>query len=36
MNFLFTQTPIDAEQARNALKDLGAGGYVSFGGLGPR
>ena len=30
MNFLFTQAPIDAEQARSALKDLGAGGYVSF------
>jgi molybdopterin synthase catalytic subunit len=30
MNFLFTQTPIDVEQARSALTDLGAGGYVSF------
>jgi molybdopterin synthase catalytic subunit len=30
MSFLFTQAPIDAEQARGALKDLGAGGYVSF------
>ena len=30
MNFLFTQTPIDAGEARGALKDLGAGGYVSF------
>jgi molybdopterin synthase catalytic subunit len=30
MNFLFTQTPIDAERARLALKDLGAGGHVSF------
>jgi molybdopterin synthase catalytic subunit len=30
MNFRITQTPIDSESARNALQDLGAGGYVSF------
>ena len=30
MNFRFTQSAIDTEAARRELKDLGAGGYVSF------
>jgi molybdopterin synthase catalytic subunit len=30
MNFRFTQTAINTEGARRELKDLGAGGYVSF------
>jgi molybdopterin synthase catalytic subunit len=30
MNFRFTQTAIDTDQARRELQDLGAGGYASF------
>lgn len=30
MGFRFTQTAIDAAEARRALQDLGSGGYVSF------
>src|ERR1700692_5037788 len=30
MRFRFTETAIDAIQARRELLDLGAGGYVSF------
>ena len=30
MNFRITQSAIDSETAHNALKDLGAGGYVGF------
>jgi molybdopterin synthase catalytic subunit len=30
MSFRFTQTTIDTESARRELRDLGAGGYVSF------
>ena len=30
MNFRFTQTAIDTENARRELQDLGAGGYASF------
>jgi molybdopterin synthase catalytic subunit len=30
MRFRFTQTAIDTHRARAELKDLGAGGYVSF------
>ena len=30
MNFRFTQTAIDTNQARRELLDFGAGGYVSF------